>query len=195
MSVKEPSDEPVQQILGMPGNEVDRFRAAESAGLVELAPLALPRDPVGDNNRIGWPVRTSVGETIVVVHRRIPGHNPRGAGTGDEDSTFSMVTTSADGGFTWSESRDLRNWMDPDEWDSGEWRLERTLLQRNGEFYRTGDGFHPAGAIIDVDHGVQHIFIYTGHPNGPAGSFRLSRTLDTSRLQSFLTPRPERNTP
>ena len=43
-----------------------------------------------------------------------------------------------------------------------------------------------AGAIIDAGRGVQHIFIYIGHPNGPAGSFRMTRTLDTPRLSEFL---------
>ena len=76
--------------------------------------------------------------------------------------------------------------IDPADWESAEWRLEATLYRRGGSFYRDGDGFHPAGAIVDAAAGVQHIFIYMGHPNGPAGSFRLTRTLDTPRLAEFL---------
>ena len=76
--------------------------------------------------------------------------------------------------------------IDPADWESAEWRLEATLYRRDGNFYRDGDGFHPAGAIVDAEAGVQHIFIYTGHPNGPAGTFRLTRTLDTPRLVQFL---------
>jgi hypothetical protein len=34
----------------------------------------------------------------------------------------------------------------------------------------SADGFHPAGAVICVKRGLQHIFIYSGHPNGPAVS-------------------------
>lgn len=418
MKNSEWSNQYIRQILGMTDDEVTRFQAAEKAGLLELAPVAIPGDPHGDNNHIGWPVAVLSDDTLVVVHRRIPGHNPRGAGAGDQDSTFSMVTTSSDGGATWSESKNLIDSMDPTcrkrggdiplshrykfgpvneslegyklhlnaigstssgavvvlcnygafrsrdngvtwthsptafredtfpgdivylgprildhptlgllafgnttsygpsdnfpnpvagpvdhshhtlvvlrsrdegdtwdkitlelpewagqhepaamlfeddilvigrdqiaktnhlqmrfhdfddevvtlrsnmrngkyidtvdfdfnpvtrrlevarskreamrielfsidpaDWDSGTWRLEGTLLQRQGDFYTTGDGFHPAGAVIDEKRGVQHIFIYTGHPNGPAGSFRLTRRLDTPALSEFLTPR------
>ena len=55
-----------------------------------------------------------------------------------------------------------------------------------GAFYTTADGFHPAAAVIDRARGVQHILFYSGHPNGPAGVFRMSRTLDTPKLASFL---------
>lgn len=34
--------------------------------------------------------------------------------------------------------------------------------------------------------GVQHIFFYSGHPNGPAGVFRMTRTLETPKLSEFL---------
>jgi hypothetical protein len=33
---------------------------------------------------------------------------------------------------------------------------------------------------------VQHIFIYIGHPNGPAGVFRITRTLNTPKLKQHL---------
>ena len=52
--------------------------------------------------------------------------------------------------------------------------------------YSTADGFHPAGAVIDEKRGVQHIFVCAGHPNGPAGVFRITRTLDTPKLAAFL---------
>ncbi len=44
----------------------------------------------------------------------------------------------------------------------------------------------PAGAVIDEKRGVQHVFIYTGHPNGPAGVYRITRTLNTPKLKSIL---------
>ena len=53
-------------------------------------------------------------------------------------------------------------------------------------FYTYADGFHPAGAIIDQQRGLQHISIYSGHPNGPAGIFRLTRSLDTPALRRAL---------
>ncbi len=65
-------------------------------------------------------------------------------------------------------------------------RRECRLLSRKGGFYLAADGFHPAGAIIDKKRGVQHIFIYIGHPNGPAGVFRITRTLQTPKLKQLL---------
>ena len=41
-------------------------------------------------------------------------------------------------------------------------------------------------AVIDAKRGVQHLFIYSGHPNGPAGVFRITRTLDTPKLSAAL---------
>ena len=76
----------------------------------------------------------------------------------------------------------------PKDWPTGEWRREFRLLARNGTFYSDADGFHPAGAVIDANRGVQPIFIYSGHPNGPAGVFRISRTLDTPKLSAFFGP-------
>jgi lysophospholipase L1-like esterase len=77
--------------------------------------------------------------------------------------------------------------IDSKDRPSGKWRRECRLLDRQGAFYRDADGFHPAGAVIDEQRGVQHIFIYSGHPNGPAGVFRITRTLDTPKLAAFLT--------
>ena len=74
----------------------------------------------------------------------------------------------------------------PEAWSQGEWRRECSLFQRQGKFYADADGFHPAGAVIYEKRGVQHIFIYSGHPNGPAGVFRLTRTLYTPNLVTFL---------
>lgn len=75
--------------------------------------------------------------------------------------------------------------LDPADWEGGQWRRECRLLARAGKFYTTADGFHPAGAVIDRQNGLQHIFIYSGHPNGPTGVFRLTRTLDTPALVAW----------
>jgi hypothetical protein len=75
--------------------------------------------------------------------------------------------------------------IDPAEWMTGQWRRECRILAREGKFYTTADGFHPAGAVVDRESGRQHIFIYSGHPNGPTGIFRLSRTLDTPALVAW----------
>ncbi len=407
------------RIMNCSPEQLDLLSRAKANGVMELSPVVLPFDRLDDNNHMGWPVATSAGNSIIVIHRRIPGHNPKESGRGGAESTFSMATRSIDGGATWSKSYDLRdtmgaernrggelplshrykfgplnhskqgyklhlnaigtthdgtivvlcnygvfrskdngqswehhpepfredttpggivylgpriidhpdhgllafgntvgyvpagtpganysrnpvdapgkfnrpsllvlcsedggcswrcidhqlpNWaaqhepaalyfdglfwvigrdqisgtdhvqmrfaspgeaveiqrtnmrnnrsidtvdidfnpvtgrievvrskredmrvdlwsIDPADWETAEWRLETTLFRRGGSFYSDGDGFHPAGAIIDSSAGVQHIFIYMGNPSGPAGTFRLTRTLDTPRLVEQL---------
>ncbi len=77
----------------------------------------------------------------------------------------------------------------PEDWKTARWRLEGQLFKRSGSFYSTADGFHTGGAVIDEKRGVQHVFFYSGHPGGPAGVFRLTRTLDTPKLAELLKPR------
>ncbi|MHC4875950.1 MAG: hypothetical protein ACYTGL_05585 [Planctomycetota bacterium] len=382
-----------QSLLNLTPESFGRIESATERGLLELAPVNLPADPPGDCNHYGWPIATMVGDTIVVMHRRIPGHRASGAGGPNEKMSYGIVLTSGDGGQTWSKPYDLRdcmapedrnrggivplshrmkfdkgnlsplgykvhlhsigttrdgavvainnhgvfrsddcgrtwnhfsqalrddtfpheiinfgprildhpqhgllafgNWfgevdsyhklskhlvaissrdggatwqveahtagfpqyepavvlhddrflfvtrdqtkvrshrqmtwspgslpqitetnlqdprlvdtvdfsfnpvtkrfeiirserhrmqlwlwsMDPADWDKGQWRRDYQLLARQGSFYKDADGFHPAGAVIDRKRGVQHIFFYTGHPNGPAGVFRLTRSL------------------
>lgn len=379
-----------------------RAKVQQAQGLVDLSPVHLPVDNGSDCNHYGWPIATMVDDTIVVMHRRIPGHNRKGAGAPDASMSYGMVLRSEDGGQTWSEPYDLRdcmaaenrerggivplshrmkfdpgnrspkgfkihlhsigttrdggvvainnhgafrsddagktwkhfptafredhfphqmvnlgprlidhpdhgllafgnwfgevdsyhtlsnsfvtlaspdggaNWtvddrevgfpqyepaalllkeklllvtrdqtkvnqhkqliwhhgkapevietklqnprlidtvdlsfnpvtkriemvrseryhmelwlwsIDPQEWDKGIWRRECRLLATKGNFYSTADGFHPAGAVIDARRGVQHIYFYCGHPNGPAGVFQMTRTLDTPKLKAVL---------
>lgn len=74
-----------------------------------------------------------------------------------------------------------------------EWRFEGTLLSRRGIMgTRDVDGMHPGAAVIDAQRGVQHLFIYLGFKQGPAGIFRLTRTLDTPKLSRFLRDRQSR---
>jgi hypothetical protein len=397
------ADEPAlsEKLLGLTDEMRGQLHRATEEGLVELAPVNLPVDPPGDCNHYGWPIATMAGDTIVVMHRRIPGHNPRGAGGPHEKMSYGIVLHSDDSGKTWSQPYDLRdcmkpedryrggivplshrfkfdsenkstegfkihlhaigttlgggvvainnhgvfrsddkgrtwrhfatalrddtfprqitnvgprvidhpdcgllvfgNWfgsaagpkksdrlvvlqsrdggehweteaydagcqqyepavlvhdgkflfvtrnqstgrdhrqmtwlpgeqpelietnledpryvdtvdlsfnpvtrrfeivrseryrmevwlwsMDPADWKTGRWRRECRLLARKGKFYSTADGFHPAGAVVDERRGMQHIFVYAGHPNGPAGVYRISRTLDTPKLTSLL---------
>ena len=76
--------------------------------------------------------------------------------------------------------------IDPADLRRGEanWRFEARLLKRKGLMAIHGiDGMHPGAAIMDEKAGVQHIFFYAGKPQGPAGIFRLTRTLDTEKLR------------
>lgn len=390
-------------LLNLTAESRSQIDAATQQGLIELAPVNLPVDPPGDCNHYGWPIATLTGDTIVVMHRRIPGHRASGSGGPHEKMSYGIVLRSDDGGKTWSEPYDLRdcmapedrnrggivplshrmkfdkgnlsplgykvhlhsigttrdgavvainnhgvfrsddrgrtwkhfskalrddtfpheiinlgprildhpeygllafgNWfgevdsyhklsnrlvairsrdggatwqaedhpadfpqyepavllhddrflfvtrdqtkvdahrqmtwspgsppqiiktnlqnprlvdtvdfsfnpvtkrfeivrseryrmqlwlwsIDPQDWDTGQWRRECRLVDRAGSFYKDADGFHPAGAVIDAERGVQHIFFYTGHPNGPVGVFRLTRTLRTELLKASLS--------
>jgi hypothetical protein len=398
----EPLDALARQLLGASDKQLATFAEGHQQGLIEVAPVHLPVDPPGDCNHYGWPVATLVGETMVVMHRRIPGHRASGAGGPNEKMSYGIVLRSDDGGQTWSEPYDLRdcmkpedrnrggivplshrakfdkenkspegykihlhaigttldgavvainnhgvfrsedegktwkhfskalrddsfphqivnlgprildhpehgllafgnwfgevdqyhklsnhlvvlssrdggaNWqvkehpagfpqyepaaifhegrllfvtrdqtkvrghkqmswlpgeppkvidtnlqdpryvdtvdfcfnpmtkrfeivrseryrmelwlwsMDPADWEQGQWTRECRLVDRKGSFYGDADGFHPAATVIDEKRGVQHVFIYSGHPNGPAGVFRITRTLDTARLTTAL---------
>jgi len=393
-----------RRLLGTSDEQLGRLKAGQRAGLIDLGPVNLPTNPKGDNDHFGWPVATTVGDTIIVVHRAMPGHNRRLSGDADEDTTYSMILRSNDGGRTWSEPYDVRQCMtaedrnrggsvplchrykfDPDndsplgyklhlnaigptrdgavmlvsdhgvfrseddgrtwrhlrlafredrherpfvyvgpriidhpelglllfghhtiyrkrrpsdivrelalyrstdggaswenisidlpdwckqaepnailhegtffimarnqstrdlvqlrwkpgegieakdtnmhgkrsvdtsdlmsnpvtkrfevvqsdrsnmsvnlfslspqDWDTANWRFEARLFKRGGSFYSTADGFHTGGAIVDRENNVQHVFFYSGHAGGPAGVFRLTRTLDTPKLAEFL---------
>lgn len=75
---------------------------------------------------------------------------------------------------------------------SSNWRYEGTLLAKRGvtpiplENGLHPDGMHPGGAVIDLERGVQHIYVYLGFTEGPAGIFQITRTLDTPALRSWL---------
>ena len=68
---------------------------------------------------------------------------------------------------------------------SSRWRFECSLFSRREPMGRI-DGLHPGAAVIDSERGVQHVFVYMGYPAGPAGVFRLTRTLETGALKAFL---------
>jgi lysophospholipase L1-like esterase len=393
-----------RELLGASDEQLAQWAVGKRRGLFEIAPVNLPVDPPGDCNHFGWPIATMAGDTIVVMHRRIPGHCKEGSGRPHEKMSYGVVLRSDDGGETWSDPYDLRDCMQPEDrnrggivplshrfkfdegnkstegykihlhaigtsrddavvavnnhgvfrsedrgrtwkhfskalrddtfphelvnigprildhpkhgllvfgnffgtvegpkksdqlvvlssldngatwqveehdtgfpqyepavlfhgdrflfvtrdqtkarshkqmswspggkpvviatnlrnpnnvdtadfsfnpmterfelvrseryrmqlwlwsiapkdWPTGKWRRECRLLARGGNFYREADGFHPAGAIIDEKRGVQHIFIYSGHPNGPSGVFRITRTLDTAKLAEFFRPK------
>lgn len=81
--------------------------------------------------------------------------------------------------------------IDPDDLLSGgsRWQFDGTMLLRSG-FAGPGpprqDGLHPGAPVIDEKRNQEHIFIYAGLRRGPNGIIRVSRTLDTGRLRSYL---------
>ena len=396
-----------RKLLAAEEADLNRLSLSASQGLIELAPVNLPTDPKGDNNHFGWPVATMLDDTLIVVHRAIPGHNRRLSGDADADTTYSTIVRSTDGGQTWSAPYDIRlcmteedrnrggsvplshrykfdpenhnplgyklhlnaigttrdgavvlvsnhgafrsedkgrtwkhmreafredrhagpfvyvgpriidhpehglllfahhnvrknrrpheilrelavyrsrdggkswektrlalpDWckpaepdvifhgdhfvaivrnqhpanilaqmrfqfgdkqikdvtntnmktrrsvdtsaicfnpvtkrfevvqskredmsinlfsIAPEDWSRAKWRFEGQLLKRKGTFYSNADGFHTGGAVVDEKRKVQHVFFFSGHPGGPAGVFRLTRTLDTPTLEAFL---------
>lgn len=161
------------------------------AGFPQYEPAALLRD--------GQFLFVTRDQTEVRSHKRMawqPGHPPEVIETNLRDpryvDTVDFSVNPVTGRFevVRSERHRMELWlwsMDPAQWDRGRWRRECRLLAVEGQFYSTADGFHPAGAVTDEKAGVQHIFIYCGHPSGPAGVFRITRALDTPKLRQLLT--------
>lgn len=137
-------------------------------------------------------------QTKVRAHRQLtwlPGNRPQVIATNLTDprlvDTVDLSLNPVTGRLELirSERHHMELWlwsMDPTDWDQGQWQRECRLLALEGAFYRDADGFHPAAAVHDTVRGLQHIFIYAGHPNGPAGVFRISRRLDTAALSTAL---------
>ena len=69
-----------RELLGASESDLKRLSPSARQDLIDLAPVNLPTAPPGDCNHYGWPVATISGDTIVVMHRRIPGHRANGAG-------------------------------------------------------------------------------------------------------------------
>lgn len=74
------------------------------------------------------------------------------------------------------------------KYGEAEWKLEALLLNRDVTV--RGQGMHPVGNIIDVENGVQKIYIFAGdeYP-GRAGIFEITRLLDTEVLSEFIATR------
>jgi hypothetical protein len=103
------------EMLALTADAASQLNTAEQKGLIRIAPVHLPGESSGDCNHLGWPIATLTGDTIVVMHRQIPGHNPKGAGQPDPTMSYGIVLRSDDGGKTWSPPYDLRNCMTPED--------------------------------------------------------------------------------
>jgi hypothetical protein len=91
---------------------------AQKAGLIEIAPVHLPPPDAADCNHYGWPIATMTGDTIVVMHRRIPGH--KAAGAGSTSSSTAATPTVLPASFASAGHSTQRNWLQRWETNSHE---------------------------------------------------------------------------
>ncbi len=108
-----------RRLLDTSDEQIAELNVGEKAGLVELAPVNLPTSPRGENDHFGWPVAATVDDTLIVVHRAMPGHNRKLSGSADQDTTYSTIVRSTDGGRTWSEPYDVRRCMTEEDRNRG----------------------------------------------------------------------------
>ena len=156
----------------------------------------------------GWfPVQAKITNMLTTDRQMGRGVMSSGYGLDTVDLSYNpvskrleVVATNRSGGGEgryWKAKFSLNLWsIDPGALVAGsaEWRFEgsfferRTAMGMHGprSYGRYMDGCHPAGAVIDEELGVQHVFIYMGCMQGPSGIFRLTRTLDTEKLRRFL---------
>ena len=106
-------------MLGATEKQSRQLSLGETEGVLKIAPVHLPVNPPGDCNHFGWPIATATGNTIIVMHRRIPGHRAKGAGEPNPAMSYGVVLRSNDGGETWSEPYDLRDCMKPEDRNRG----------------------------------------------------------------------------
>ena len=59
-------------------------------------------------------------------------------------------------------------------------------MDKKGTHVGSIDCAHPGGAVMDVENGVQHIFIYSGVDKRVCGIYRITRTLNTDKLQEAM---------
>jgi hypothetical protein len=147
-------------------------------------------------NKNGWPPLTHQKRTNISSYR--------GPDTTDLDfnpvtKRFEAVVSNRSGGALQNETNELHestvNLWSASEKDvyagrADKWRFEGTLLRlRSGRLHTRPfdpDAFHPGGGIMDEENGVQHIFIYCGPFSTPTGIYRITRTLDTHKLNAHM---------
>ena len=84
------SESLVEHLLLLSPEQLAKLEEGRKKGLIELAPVSLPPDPNALNNHLGWPIATRAGDTLIVVHRRIPGHW-KGLERTDDLHSYTMV--------------------------------------------------------------------------------------------------------
>lgn len=62
-----------KKLLDAPAEQLATFEKGRRKGLIEIDAVHLPENPPGDCNHYGWPISTIVADTVIVMHRRVPG--------------------------------------------------------------------------------------------------------------------------
>jgi len=87
----------------------------EDRGVMTVRPIVIPdeRGRVGANVHFGWPVAAQKDDVIVLLFTRLPWHYPGADPTRAADAFSSQMVyvRSEDGGRTWSDQADLRDWQ------------------------------------------------------------------------------------
>ena len=101
-------DRMVARTLLISAAEKERLSDLETKGIMKVRPVALPMGPhlKGNNNHLGWPVGIKVGRTLLCVYHQTQCHH--GGKQLATDSSRAVVVRSTDGGKTWSEPIDIR---------------------------------------------------------------------------------------
>ena len=83
--------------------------------------------------------------------------------------------------------------IDPDDFHGGDpagWRYEGCLFRQRNPAGRA-DGLQACGTAVDLDRGVQFIWMMVGDLRDKTGVFQVTRTLDTPRLAEYLRAHAE----
>ena len=90
----------------------EEYQVVNSSGLLEFSPVAIPyvEQVVTQNDYYDWPIATKIEDTLVVLFDRRRyhfGQPPRAIPKTNSDSGIRMITTSSDGGESWSSPVDV----------------------------------------------------------------------------------------
>lgn len=102
-------DEMISKTLIISEAEKKRLDVLEESKLVTVRPVALPtgRFLNGKNNHLGWPVGIKVGKTLLCAYHQTLRHHGGGPRE-DAKSSDTVVVRSTDGGETWSDPNDMK---------------------------------------------------------------------------------------
>lgn len=99
----------IEKTLIISTAEKQRLTDLEEKGVLTITPVALPtgRHLVGENRHLGWPVGIKVGKTLLCAYHQTLRHHG-GGGRQNETSSDAVIVRSTDGGKTWSDPIDVR---------------------------------------------------------------------------------------